>query len=147
MSSGRTPFWCEPVQNLSPQDWGLWKETQRMKISLVGWLTSLWDSLFYHAPSQRPTGLPGPPAPAEIPSTSAITRSHPTSQAQRLIPPPLPSRSLAGESCGSGGGGQVDTGMVEPRVFQDFPSLWSFPSCKGISCSGMAFDPWPLFPR
>lgn len=42
--------------------------------------------MFHHTPFQGSTGLPMPPAPAEIDSQSALKGSSPTSQAECLIP-------------------------------------------------------------
>ena len=101
----------------------------------------LMKIMFHHAPSQGSTGLPMPPAPAEIDSQSAIKGPSPTSQAWRLIP----LGSLAGALGSSDAGGRLHTGVVVPRACWDFPPAWSSPSCKAVSCSGMAFDPRPLF--
>lgn len=76
---------------------------------------NLLKTLFDHEPTQQPTGLSGPTAPAEIPARSSLTGSCPTSQAQGLTPPLL-TWSLAGESGGSGGRGEVDTGVLVPRA-------------------------------
>ena len=46
----------------------------------------LMKIMFHHAPSQGSTGLPMPPAPAEMDSQSAIKGPSPASQAWRLIP-------------------------------------------------------------